>query len=125
MSRQGPAWEQRIVKDMNEDGWTAKRIDKSGDSRAPADIQVGQPYIPVRGRGTIRPWLFLVWKRYLGNKAEGRRTTQTVVVMDYDQWRNLLAMAGLHSFYIEAKASQSESVTAVMAKARKKVEELG
>ncbi len=110
--KQGPKWEADLVGIMRKLGREAKRIDKSGE-RGVSDIRVGVggPNVPV----------FLAWKRYLGAKAQGRRTTRTVVVMDLDTWIDLLRAAACHDFYIEAKATQTLSVTAVLDEAIDKV----
>jgi len=110
--KQGPKWEADLVKLMQNHGRVAKRIDKSGENGV-SDIRVGEggPGVPV----------FLGWKRYLGSKSKGRRPTQTVYVMDEDTWLNLVQAAGWYDFYIEAKASQRESVTQVLADAIDKV----
>lgn len=115
--KQGPLHEVNIVKDLKKLGLAAKRIDKSGDSGAASDIQVGTP--------SAADPVVLIWKRFIGEKLKGRRRTKTVVVMDYRVWKALIWMAGWSHFWIEAKASQSESVTTVLEKAEKKVEELG
>ena len=113
MSKQGPLWEQAIVKRLQAIGIIAFRIDKSGDSPAPSDIMVG--------RADHASPVFLFWKRYLGKKSNVRRSTKTVVVMDIEEFYSLRRLAGLTNFWIEAKASQSESVTTVLKRAEQKV----
>ena len=64
----------------------------------------------------------LVWKRYIGKKSDGRRTTQTVVVISEEDWWKIVDKLGYDvSWLIECKATQQLSVTATLKKAQDKL----
>ena len=102
---QGTRHESHIVSELGSLGYTARRLAKTGRKHEPDIEIVGETMLPL-----------LWWKRYLVSPGKKRRETSTVVVMSEDTFKKIVDRLpdGEYGYYIQAKASQKESVTTLL-----------
>lgn len=113
---QGTWWESFIRDTFIAAGRFSRRLEEGGKN------DLGDVYVEGHhgfGKEDVR--VALAWRRFLPTKGK-RRRTQHVVVLHFDDFVELAKQAH-YAWIIEAKASQAESVTTVLAKAQRKVDE--
>ena len=111
---QGTYWETYNVKALKAIGKEVERLSEGGVYDK-GDVHVWG----IRG-GT--PKVALAWRRFWKVPGQKRRKTMHVVVLHHDDFLDLIKLSA-DPWVIECKASQAESVTTILAKATRKVED--
>ena len=112
---QGTYWETYVKKAFLAKGRFARRLEEGG-AQDLGDVFVEGHY----GYGEEDVRVALAWRRFLRKPGKKRRGTKHVVVLDFDDFVDLASQAH-YAWVIECKASEVESVTTVLTKAQRKV----
>lgn len=116
---QATKWETHLA-----DLFEGERTDRPGDP-GPADVTVATHAIPAN---RVTELVVLAWKRLVKSKGSKRRRpdgVRDVVVLELSDFHELWLDAGRPPLYIEAKASEYENVTRILAGAKVKRERFG
>lgn len=121
----GTEWESKVVKDLTDIFGVADRHPQRGVA--------GEPDVwgcfPAPGSpGVYDTVEFVAWRRRIGKKSDGRRSSVKVAAMDYDEFMRLLSIAhgptGAVSVQVQCKSTQSGSVTTWLTNLRKAVKQI-